>query len=557
MPPQIEGHVLSWLIGLPAGTALALLALGALHHALFGARGLPEVIWRLAGLFSTTLTFALGAVGILADFDPERMGPQLVEFVPWIPSLGVHYFVGVDGISLFLVLLTTLLFPLTMLASWKQVDRSLRSFVLLLMFLESGLLGVLLAQNTALFFLAWQATWLPLFFLIGIFGGARRVRTATRFVMVSALASACLLVALLTVSHLSGAPGSAPLLDLATPPAGFGPGLLDSAMLDPEMARGTSPGPSWLFFAFVLAFGLMIPLVPFHAWLPDALGEAPVAITALIAAVGIKLGAYGLLRFALPLCPQPAAQWAPALACLAIIGILYASLIAAVQTDLKRLVAWWTIAQLGLVVLGIFSLEVHGLTGSVILLSSHGMTVAALYFLVGAAVERRGTAEIVAYGGLARPMPVFAVLLGLCVLSAMGMPAFVGFVGAFTIVLSSFSSGPAVGLTALAGSVLAAGYWAWTFRRVALGPVENAENRGLIDLDWRERCVVIVLLLPLVWFGVHPGPVLRRVEPSVLELLRQMDDRRMAPLPIERFERPDRGDEFELIRLDVDPEPTS
>lgn len=557
MLPLLEGHVLSALIGLPAGTALALFVLGALHHALFGARGLPETVWRVAGLVATVLAFALAAFGILAAFDLERMGPQLVEYVPWVPSLGVHYFVGVDGISLFLVLLTTLLFPLAFVASWKQVDRSLRSFVLLILFLESGLLGVLLAQNTAFFFLAWQATWLPMFFLIGIFGGARRVRAATRFLMVSGFASACLLVALLTVSYLAGAPDAAPLFDLATPPGGVGPGLLDSPMIDPDGAEWLSSGPAWLFFAFVVAFGVMIPIVPFHAWLPDVLGEAPSAITALIAAVGIKLGAYGLLRFALPLCPASVAEWAPAFSCLATIAIVYGSLVAAVQTDLKRLVAWWTIAQLGLVLLGIFSLEVHGLTGSVILLSSHGLTVAALYFLVGSVIERRGTAEIVAYGGLARPMPVFAVLFGLAVLSAMGMPAFVGFVGGFTILLSSFASGPGIGMAALVGTLLTAGYWAWTYRRVALGPVENAENRGLIDLDWRERIVVIVLLLPLLWTGLQPGPVLRRVEPSVLDLLRQMDDRRMAPPPVDHYERPDRGDGFELIRAAAASEPIS
>lgn len=549
MPPSVEAHLLSYLIGLPAGTALALLALGGLHHALFRARGLPESVWRIAGLGATTLNFALASVGLLGAFDPERMGPQLAESVAWVPTLGVHYFVGVDGISLFIVVLTTLLFPLAILASWKQVDRSLRSFVFLLLFLESALLAAFLAQNAALFYLAWQIVLLAMFFLIGIFGGARRVRAATRFLVMSGLGSAALLGALLTVAISGAAPGAPPTLDLVAPPGGFGPGLLDAAI-----AQAVAPSaPFRVLLGFGLAFGLMIPLFPLHGWLPDALGEAPTAITALIAGAGIELGAYGLLRFALPLCPEPVDEWASVVSCMAILGIVYGSLLAAVQTDLKRLVAWWTIAQLGFVVLGIFSLEVHGLTGSVILLSSHGLTVAALCFLIGAVVERRGTAEISAYGGLARPMPVFAALFGLAVLAAMGMPAFLGFIGGFTIILSSFAIGPGIGLMAITGTTLIAACWAWTYRRIALGPVENPENRGLIDLDWRERIVVIALLAPLLWFGLQPDPALRRIEPSVLELLRQMDERRMGAPDTLPWEEPGEiGEAFETTRRDTD-----
>jgi NADH-quinone oxidoreductase subunit M len=523
----LDGHVLSWVIALPGVTALVLLATGAVLSGLMELSGLRGEAWRAIGLVASVATFGIACMGVLGGFDPERFGLQLVEHAPWIPSAGIAWFVGVDGISLFLVVLVTGLVPLVLLASWRQIDRSLRSFVFHLLVLETGLLLVLLAQDAVLFFLGWQATLLPMYFLIGIWGGSRRVRAATRFLVVSGVGSALLLVAILalgTVVHGAAAPGFA----LATPPGASAAGLLDAAM--PATAGFGAQG--WLFLAFVLAFGLAIPIVPLHAWLPDAHSEAPPAVTALLAAVGVKMGAYGLLRFALPLCPDAALAFAPALSALALAGILYGAWLATVQRDLERLVAWWTIAQLGFVLLGLFSAEVHGVTGAVIAMVSHGLVVAALLFLIGSIAERRDSTEIGAFGGLARPMPVFAALLALVAMSAMGVPLLSGFVGDGLVVLAGFGLTPWVGLLATGGWVMSALAWGWAYRRVALGPVHNPENRGLIDLDWRERAVVLVLLVPIVWIGVSPGPVLRRVEPAVLELMRQMDDRRTGTLAV-------------------------
>ncbi len=527
MPAFVDDHVLRIVIGLPAATALLLLGVNALVVALLPFRGLPDRVWGAAGIAASGLTFALAVRSVLLAFDPEQIGHQLVEHVPWIPSVGVSWFVGVDGISLFLVLLTTGLVPLTLITAWHQIDRALRSFVFCVLVLETGLLGVFLALDAALFFVSWQLTLLPVFLLIGIWGGSRRVRAAMRFMVVWGLSSALLLLALLAVSDGGG-------FALVTPPGGTAPGLLDSATLAGGSAAFGFVDQAWLFVALLAAFGLTVPIVPLHGWLLDAESEAPMAAAALLTAVGFKVGAYGLLRLVLPLCPDVVDEWRAPLFALSLVTIVYGSLLAAAQADLRRLVAWWTVAQLGFVLLGIFSLQVHGLVGVVVAMLSHGLTASALLVLVGAIADRRGTVEISAFGGLARPMPVFAALFGLAMLSAMGTPALAGFVGDLLIVLAGFGIAASVGIAALVGWVLGAATLAWVYRRVALGPVANPENRGLIDLGWRERGILLALLVPLLWIGVHPNPVLRRVEPSVLEWMRLIDERRVeVPTPIE------------------------
>jgi NADH-quinone oxidoreductase subunit M len=498
---------------------------------------LPEGVWRVVGLGGSVATFVIAIASVLGGFDPEHLGPQHVEYAPWVPAAGVSYFVGVDGISLFLVLLTTGLVPLTLLSARRQVERSARSFVFFVLLLESGLLGVFLALNAALFFLAWQATLVPVFFLIGIWGGSRRVRAATRFLAVWGLGSALLLVALLSVA--GGADGVT-RFDMLTPPGGVGPGLLEAALPRGQVVWLGRVDQAWLFLALLVGFGLTVPIVPLHGWLLDAESEAPMSALTLLTAVGLKMGAYGMLRFALPLCPDAVAEWGPFLYGIALVGIVYGSLLAAAQTDLRRLVAWWTLAQLGFVLLGTFSLEQNGLTGSVIAMLSHGLTAAALLLLVGAIAERRGSYEISALGGLARPMPVFSAFLGLAILAAMGTPTLSGFVGDLLVVVAGFQVDVTVGLVALVGWVIGAGCLAWAYRRIALGPVENPENRGLIDLDWRERGTLLAVLIPIIWIGLYPNPVLRRIEPSVLELLRQIDERRVvAPVVVDEGSRRD------------------
>jgi NADH-quinone oxidoreductase subunit M len=280
-----------------------------------------------------------------------------------------------------------------------------------------------------------------------------------------------------------------------------------------------------LFAAFALAFGIKVPMVPFHTWLPDAHVEAPTAGSVILAGVLLKLGTYGFVRFAMPLFPDAAVQAVPWIFALAVIGILYGSLVAMVQTDVKKLVAYSSVAHLGFVMLGMFALNVHGLDGSILQMVNHGLSTGALFLLVGMIYERRHTREIDQFGGVARPMPVFAAMFGIVTMSSIGLPALNGFVGEFLILLGAFDRSALAATLATLGVVLAAAYMLWMYRRVFFGPVERPENRGLIDLSWRERGVVLAMLVPIVWIGIQPGPMLRRIEPAVIELLRVMQER--------------------------------
>jgi NADH-quinone oxidoreductase subunit M len=538
MGAYVEGQLLSWIIFLPLLAGGVLLASGSALRLVTGGDGLPAVIWRVAGIGASGLTFVLAAGGMLLDFDPEQIGFQLVERVSWLPELGVHYFVGVDGINLFPVLLTTLIVPLVLLASWHQIDRSLRGFVFCVLALETGVLGVLLSLNLAAFYLFWEMLLLLMYFLIGIWGGSRRIFAATKLLLFSLFGSLPLLAAMLVLYRLNFDQGGAWNLDLVTLPGAKGFALLDTAV---PLVGGSVPW--WqtqtaLFAALALGFSIKLPVFPFHTWLPDAHVEAPSAASVLLASLLLGLGAYGLLRFALPLFPNAAADLGPTFLALGLASILICSMLAMVQRDVKRLVAYASVVQLGFVLIGIFSLNVHGLTGAVVQLVNHGLTAGALLLLIGVMIERRQTRDIGAFGGLAKPMPVFGAIFGIVVMSSIGLPTLNGFVGNLLVLLGSFEAHRWVAVGACAGLALAAVYMLSLLRRVVLGPVENPENRGLIDLGWRERLVFLALLIPIFWIGLHPNPMLRRIEPSVLELLRQMDERRVVestpPAPAKR-----------------------
>jgi len=531
MGPYVEGHVLSWLIFIPGGTALFLLAVSVALRIFFGASGLPGVVWRAIGLGGSGLALLVAGVGVLGQFDPEGIGHQMVERAPWLPGYGIHYFVGVDGISLFLVLLTALVVPLVLLASWNQVERDLASFVLFVLLLETGLLGALLSLNLLQFYAFAELSFVPLWLIVGVFGGAGRIRASTRLILYSAAGSVVSLVALLIVYQLGFEQTGVWTLDWIGQASSGTPGLIDVripiAGEDVAVWR-TQP---WLFAAFALSFAIRIPMLPLHTWMPEAHVEAPTAGSVLLSLVMLEVGAYGMMRFALTLFPNAAADAVPLLFALAVLGILHGALVAMVQRDLKRLVAYACLAQLSLAMLGVFSLSLHGLIGGVVQLVSFGLTSSALFLLVGVIEERRKTRDVSELGGLAKPMPVFAAILGVTVMASAGLPVLSGFVGQLLILLGSFAVDARAALGAGVGLVLLAAALLWMFQRVALGPVEKAENRGLIDLDWRERSIFLALLVPILWIGVHPNPVLRRIEPSVLELMKQIDERRdLAPI---------------------------
>jgi NADH-quinone oxidoreductase subunit M len=429
-------------------------------------------------------------------------GMQLVDGpAAWIPELGVNYHLGVDGISLFLVLLTTLLTMLAVLASWGFVAERERSYYFWLLLLETGSLGVFLALDTVLFYVFWEAMLLPMYFLIGRWGSERRVYAALKFFLYTMAGSALMLVAII-VLYFAG--GSFNLLVLYNGPA-----------LPPDLQ-------TWLFLAFALAFAIKVPLFPFHTWLPDAHVQAPAAGSVLLAGVLLKMGAYGFLRFCLPLFPEAAVSFAPLLAVLSIIGIIYGALVALSQRDIKSLVAYSSVSHLGLVVLGIFVFNEQGLMGSVLQMINHGLSTGALFLLVGMLYARRHTRLIEDFGGLWKRMPRFGFFLLIATLSSIGLPGLNGFVGEFTILVGTVRAKPLYAVFATSGIVLGAWYMLTLVRRVMHGPLENPDNQELSDLSTREVLVLVPVTLLIFAIGIFPSLLLARMAPSVADLLDQL-----------------------------------
>ncbi len=516
----LDQHLLTVITFLPLATGLVLLLL----------RGLPEIAWRGVALGSTIATFVL-SVQLFARFDPAEPHYQFVEHARWLEDYGVHYFVGIDGMSLLLVVLTTFLMPLVLLGSWTDVRRSVRSFVFFNLFLETGMLGAFVSLNLFQFYVFWEVMLIPMYFIIGIWGGPRRVYAAVKFFLFTMLGSLLMLVAVLVVYYLYWDQFHALNFDLVSTAQNPVPGLLDTAI--PE-----GPGAiwwksqSWLFAAFALAFAIKVPMVPFHTWLPDAHVEAPTAGSVVLAGVLLKMGTYGFVRFALPLFPVAAETFVPVIFALALIGVIYGALVAMVQSDVKKLVAYSSVAHLGFVMLGVFALNQAGLEGSVLQMINHGLSTGALFLLVGMLYERRHTRQIDEFGGLARPMPIFAAVFGIVTMSSIGLPGLNGFVGEFLILVGAFGRSPWAAVTGAFGVVLAAAYMLWMYRRVMFGACDNPENRSLLDLDLREKVILAAILVPIFWIGVYPNFFLARLDGSISELLHTMDVRKTATLEL-------------------------
>ncbi|MBW1844231.1 MAG: NADH-quinone oxidoreductase subunit M [Deltaproteobacteria bacterium] len=518
---EFDQHLLTIITFFPLVTALGLMATSILAR-LLGADGLPASLWKPIALASSILTFLL-SLRLFAVFDPLETGFQLVEHAPWIPEYGIQYFVGIDGISLLMVLLTTFLMPIILLASWNDISKSLRNYLFFMLSLETGMLGAFVSLNLFQFYVFWEAMLVPMYFIIGVWGGPRRVYAAVKFFLFTMVGSLLMLLAMLVLYYLNFDQTGVLNFDLVAPPGGEMGGLLQTVVPVDGIWWKTQ---TWLFAAFALAFAIKVPMFPLHTWLPDAHVEAPTSGSVVLAGVLLKMGTYGFLRFAIPLFPSAAVEFTPLMMTLSVIGIVYGSLVAMVQSDIKKLVAYSSVAHLGFVMLGIFALNVHGLTGGVLQMVNHGLSTGALFILVGMLYERRHTRQIADFGGIARPMPVFAACFGVVTMSSIGLPMLNGFVGEFLILVGTFLAAPIFAIIATSGVVLAAAYMLWMFRRVMFGPVDNPENRGLIDLGLREKVVMLSLLIPIIWIGVYPNPLLRRIEPSVIELIRQLEVRR-------------------------------
>ncbi len=492
---------------------LALPAAGALVVSLLRKESTTAI--KVTGLVSSTLAFAL-SVWVFIGFDGSLADMQFVEKIVWIPSLDVSYHLGIDGISLLLVVLTTFLTPIALLASWDSITQRLKGFVALMLLLEVGTLGVFVSLDLFLFYLFWEFMLIPMYFIIGIWGGGERIYAAVKFFLFTMAGSLLMLVAILWLGAFAAKNGG-----------GFTTDLLKLYTIAPSIPMGIQ---SWMFLAFTLSFAIKVPIFPLHTWLPDAHVQAPTAGSVILAGVLLKMGTYGLVRFSLPLFPAATHAYLPYLATLGVIGIIYGALVSMVQPDLKKLVAYSSVSHLGFVVLGIFALTEEGMQGSVIQMVNHGLSTGALFLLVGMIYDRRHTRMIRDFGGVARVMPAFATFFMIVALSSAGLPGLNGFVGEFLILVGSFKSdflaSPWFAIVGASGVIFAAVYLLWSYQRVFFGTVDNPENEKLKDLTKREWAVLVPVVIFIVWIGFYPSTFLKKSEVSVKHLLEQVETSR-------------------------------
>ena len=457
--------------------------------------------------FGVSLVTFLVSLGLYQGFRLDVPGPQFTEQTLWIGWLGVEYHVGVDGISLLLVLLTTFLSAVAILSSYSAITTSVKEYMICMLLLETGMIGVFVALDLVLFYVFWEGMLIPMYFLIGIWGGPRRIYATIKFFLYTMAGGVLMLVGIIALYFLSGSrPGGEYTFNLLK-------------LIGLELPFQTQV---WLFLAFAVAFAIKVPMFPFHTWLPDAHVEAPTAGSVILAGVLLKMGTYGFLRFALPLFPDATRYFTPLFSWLAIVGILYGALVAMIQPDLKKLVAYSSVSHLGFVVLGIFALTVQGVEGAILQMVNHGLSTGALFLLVGMLYERRHTRLIQDFGGLARIIPVFTAAFLIVTLSSIGLPGLNGFVGEFLILVGTFRINALYAALAMLGIILAAVYMLWMFQRVMFGPVTEDANRRLPDLTPREVAVLVPILVLIVWIGIYPQPLLRTTEASVNQLLAQV-----------------------------------
>jgi NADH-quinone oxidoreductase subunit M len=468
--------------------------------------------------FATGVAFFDFLLSVPLWFAFDRQGPlfQFRESGSWIETIGVRYEFGIDGIALLLVLLTTLLGFLSFLSSWSAIATREKEYYVFLLLLQTGMLGVFMALDFFLFYVFWEVMLLPMYFLIGIWGGPRRLYAAIKFFLYTLVGSVLMLLGILALYFYNG------------------PGLLGWEGLGNELTFSIlqfhSIAPQipldlqlWIFWAFFIGFAIKVPMFPFHTWLPDAHVEAPTAGSVILAGVLLKMGTYGFVRFSLPILPDATMELLPWMAAISIIGILYGALVAMAQKDIKKLVAYSSVSHLGFVMLGLFALNGPGIAGAVLQMINHGLSTGALFLLVGIIYERRHTRLIAEYGGLSAVMPRYATIFLIITMSSIGLPALNGFVGEFTILVGAFDRNWLWALAGAIGIVLGAAYMLWMYQRVFFGPLTNPENRNLPDLDKRELAYLVPIVLLCFWIGLYPKPFFDVLEKPVKQVVRAVD----------------------------------
>jgi len=469
---------------------------------------------RTFALAVSVVTF-LASIPLITGYDPNAAGNvggfQFLENVPWIAAgpFQMNYHLGIDGISLWLVILTTFIMPIAILSTWTAVEEKVKEYMICLLLLEVGMIGSFVALDLFLFYIYWEVMLIPMYFMIGIWGGKNRIYAALKFFIYTMVGSLLMLVALIVLYFKAG---------------GGDFNILRFYDLNLPAAQQT-----WLFLAFALAFAIKVPMFPLHTWLPDAHTEAPTAGSVILAAVLLKMGTYGYLRFAMPLFPDAQARFMPLIATLAVIGIIYASLVAMVQQDVKKLVAYSSVAHLGFVMLGIFALNQQGMAGGMLQMLNHGVSTGALFLIVGFIYERRHTRMISDFGGLAKQMPVFATIFMIVTFSSIGLPGTNGFVGEFLVLIGAFESKMRIyAIIASSGVILSAVYMLWMFQRVMFGELNNPKNQVLKDLNAREVVIMLPLVFLIFFMGVYPRPFIDSMTPSLERMIKQVNRNQVA-----------------------------
>jgi NADH-quinone oxidoreductase subunit M len=488
---------------MPLLTLLVIVPLAGLALVALVGNEREALIHRLA-LATSLVVFGLTLV-LWARFDTGSADFQFVERHAWIPAFGIDYFVGVDGISLFLIVLTAFLTPLALLSSWESIHKRVKAFAIFVLALEAAMIGVFMALDLFLFYVFWDAMLVPMYFLIGIWGYDNRVYAAIKFMLYTMAGSVLMLVAILALGYYGGA-GGTPSFDLLRLYQLEIPGALQF----------------WGFLAFAVAFAIKVPVFPFHTWLPDAHVQAPTAGSVILAGVLLKMGTYGLVRFAFPLFPDAALFFAPYLGVAAVIGIIYGALVAMVQPDLKKLVAYSSVSHLGFVALGISAMNIQGVQGAVYQMLAHGVSTGALFLIVGMLSDRRHTRLIAEFGGLKSVLPRFSAAFLVVTLASIGLPGLNGFVGEWLILLGAFRWDPRLASFAATGVLLSAVYMLWMFQRVNYGPLVKQENAALPDLSMRERFTLWPAVVMTIVMGVFPMAFLKPMEPAVAKLVEQV-----------------------------------